>query len=118
MEIYLYYYIRMKAGDVHFPHSHEIVDEKLKYVSTEYEFVADITFEVMLNFAINEIGLSTYQKWEENQRYGFVRGIQTMWLNGFISKEQLEKNKNFMDFIQEYFSYDALTQYESEQEDV
>lgn len=119
MTFYLMYYIMRNADFSRFPHSYQVVDSDLyKHTALTFEYEAEITSEVILDFAINEIGLGTYHKlWNDEQRYGFERAIKLMWEQHFFSQEQLENNEDFMSFIQDYFSGSALKQFESEVED-
>lgn len=115
MEIELTYYLMRRADYKTFPHAYQSVEKKLyEHIAIPYDFEATITYETLLSFAINEIGYATFKRWNNDQQYGFKRAIELMWEKGLVSQNKLEQNQDFMDFIQEYFEYDAIEEYESE----
>ena len=84
-------------------------------ISIDYE--AEINLDVIKLFYINEMGLSAYKDQTRERQIGIERALEFMWKNDLISRERLEHNKNFMDFITDYYEYCAIEEYETESEE-
>lgn len=117
MQITITYYVMSNADNSHFPHSYHMV-EKDRYgnVALDFDYEATIDLKCIQTFCVNEIGFGAFRDFTKEKQLGFMRAIELLWENNLISREELENNQNFMDFIQEYFFEDAIEEFESEEE--
>lgn len=81
------------------------------------DYEATITLNVIKLFYINEMGLTAYKDQTRERQLGIEKALEFAWNRNLISRERLESNKDFMDFITEYFEYVAIEDYERKLEE-
>lgn len=84
-------------------------------IAIDYE--AKITLDVIKLFYVSEMGFVAYGEQPRERQIGVERALEFVWNNNLISRERLEHNKNFMDFITDYYEYCAIEEYETKSEE-
>lgn len=94
---------------------HGAIEPSTHYGTYEvvFDYNADVTHDMVLEFMISLIGRTTYNKWSKEKQQGFVSCFDLLWGEEVFSEDYFLMSDDFYDFAKDYCEEDARDEFDN-----
>ena len=68
----------------------------------DFEYVADISYDLVLEYMISLVGRITYNKWSKEKQQGFVACFDLLWGEEVFNEDYFLMSEGFYNFAWDY----------------